>query len=588
MSTYPPNFNDPDIINLCLDAGQPVSVDGFYAAINEATGNTNGSIDDVWKLYITDVLGYEYVGQHPWNYGLTFDDGNMRSLPAWWPEAQPLPQIRATGATWNGMGDPTAGLYASVANTVDAALPYFETAGAAQARWQFGFQAASPDYQIDLPRNSYIESAEITFSVLHVGSSFAGAKLYLKKVEMETTQVIGNDIGNWIADGKLTTAFVDLTTANTAVGDSTYDVKALIEEAMSGAASEWQDSNQILQFILVPNTATTTSDEYGSDNLVIDRYDAALPGSTAEKWTTRLNVTAITNTGNYETAPTHDSTIFHFIPVTAADAASTTTLRTVAPTDLSGGRASYSLTSAAWDPPGNLDFGVTGDTNALTLSMNNQIAELPPDSWNPDGSGQKWIFGEAYHENAAFTFFGALDGWYLSLRDRSYMFMTAGQWESDTSLGGTWDCHNDDGFSATSSVNGASSSFRHRLRANTSTLLGDGTTIPITATPAPGRRVQYALLWDHSTTRWRWWVKISDSAGVTLQEFTGSVVETPTQGANLGFRAFIGYYIRMVKMYGQMWVEWETPITSVWRDIAARQTELWVRGIKSIDPRIMV
>jgi hypothetical protein len=77
MSTYPPNFNDPDIINLCLDSGQPVSVDGFYAAINEATGNTNGSIDDVWKLYVTDVLGFEYVGQSPAHYGLTFDDGGL-------------------------------------------------------------------------------------------------------------------------------------------------------------------------------------------------------------------------------------------------------------------------------------------------------------------------------------------------------------------------------------------------------------------------------------------------------------------------------------------------------------------------------
>lgn len=77
MSTYPPNFNDPDVINLCLDSGQPVSVDGFYAAINDATGNTNGSIDDVWKLYVTDVLGFEYVGQSPAHYGLTFDDGGL-------------------------------------------------------------------------------------------------------------------------------------------------------------------------------------------------------------------------------------------------------------------------------------------------------------------------------------------------------------------------------------------------------------------------------------------------------------------------------------------------------------------------------
>ncbi len=74
MASYPPLFSDQGVIDLCTNAGYPVSVDGFYSAINDATGNTNGSIDDVWKLYITDVLGYEYVGQHPAHYGLTFGD----------------------------------------------------------------------------------------------------------------------------------------------------------------------------------------------------------------------------------------------------------------------------------------------------------------------------------------------------------------------------------------------------------------------------------------------------------------------------------------------------------------------------------
>jgi hypothetical protein len=64
-------------VSLCTDSGKPVSIDGFYQAINEATGNTNRSIDDVWKLYITDVLGYEYKGQHPAHYGLKFGDGGL-------------------------------------------------------------------------------------------------------------------------------------------------------------------------------------------------------------------------------------------------------------------------------------------------------------------------------------------------------------------------------------------------------------------------------------------------------------------------------------------------------------------------------
>lgn len=74
MASFPPNFNDPGIVEFCTNAGKPTNVDGFVEALKTITGATSGSIDDLWRLYIIDVLGEEYVGQHPRHYGLGWGD----------------------------------------------------------------------------------------------------------------------------------------------------------------------------------------------------------------------------------------------------------------------------------------------------------------------------------------------------------------------------------------------------------------------------------------------------------------------------------------------------------------------------------
>lgn len=74
MASFPPNFNDPGIVEFCTNAGKPTNVGGFVEALKTITGATSGSIDDLWRLYIIDVLGEAYVGQHPRHYGLGWGD----------------------------------------------------------------------------------------------------------------------------------------------------------------------------------------------------------------------------------------------------------------------------------------------------------------------------------------------------------------------------------------------------------------------------------------------------------------------------------------------------------------------------------
>lgn len=126
MASYPPNFNDQGIIDLCVNAGNPATVDGFYKTINDATGNTNGSMDDVWKRYITDVLGFEYVGQHPAHYGLNFGD----VLTAWSLDDAILPPEVFTLQIPNGATGSGSGFHRCTATTDGVTAGDFPTATA--------------------------------------------------------------------------------------------------------------------------------------------------------------------------------------------------------------------------------------------------------------------------------------------------------------------------------------------------------------------------------------------------------------------------------------------------------------------------
>lgn len=516
--------------------------------------------------------------------------------PAWWPTPQPLPQIRATGAAWMGMDGGTDGLQASVAVTVNAALPYSASGITTDhAAWQFSFNSASPDNRIDLPRNSYIEYARLTLSALFVGPSFAGARIYLKKRDMTVSQATGNGITAWQAAGKLTTAYVAMTTANTAVGENTYDVTALINEAIEGAASEWQDSNQILQFCVIPNASSTEHAETGVDNLILDRNNPTLPGAEIDRWTTRLNVSAIVNTGSYETALTQDSVVFSFTPVTLADTAVSDSMRTVALTDTVGGRGNFYLDSTSY-PSLLTTHDITFDAANLALSVTGtSIVELPPENWVPDGYAPAVFFGTAYYNDpTVFTSTGALYSYPVNMATNSYMYLYSGKWEAGMAVGAVWDytryptlTTNQFGCFLRGSPDAQSVYISLCGRSGVGTV--DQVQNFATA-PAAGRNYQSAVLWDHASLRWRWWFHITDAAGAVLEEITGNgpVWSAGPIAANNYYKAVVGFGFSPRGMYGQMWQDWQIPVTDIWQDIAIRQTQLWMRGIKSIDPRIMV
>jgi hypothetical protein len=515
--------------------------------------------------------------------------------PAWWPTAAPLPQIRATGANWMGMDGGTDGLQASVSVGLSAALPYNASGLTTDhAAWQFSFNSAAPDNRIDLPRNSYIESALITFSALFVGASFAGARIYLKKRDMTVSQATGNGITAWQAAGKLTTAYVAMTTGNTTVGDNTYDVTALINEAIEGAASEWQDANQILQFCVIPNASSTAHAETGVDNLILDRNNPALPGAEIDQWTTRLNITAIVNTGNYETALTQDSTVFSFSPITAADAALTNSMRTVAPTNLSGGRGNFYLVGAESAVAFTSSVN-TGDLSYTTIItppiVVPQIVELPPDGWVPPGSAPSRFFGTAYHLDPLAASVGADDCWRLTLRERSYMHMDCIKWEpGQADLTSLWDY-----IGYTFETYGpqfamfiyANPTDGISLNLSCSAIPRPLVAFPIAAAPAVGRSLVVAVLWDHTTYQFRWLVRVFDSSGDIEQHDGITPAATPPLVGN-GYKCMPGFGVNYAGLYGQMWIEWTTDASTIWESVVMHQARLWSRGIKSIDPRIMV
>lgn len=284
MASYPPNFNDPGLIQFCTNAGQPANVDGFYAAINNATGNTNGSIDDVWKLYIINVLLKTYVGPHPSNYGLAFGDELEALL---WGVTQTIGDI----FTYIGFSAPSdsGGLtgYLSPIPTTDTVVGYsdmFAAKGCIQHITFPGSAAGKTGYGITLSSTDILKSAELSFTCGAIGSAITGIKIYAKKVNQDTLVGAGNDAYSWKAAGALTSAYVSHVPTS---GINLVNVLPLITELQ--ASPGWDSTDATVQFILESNTPYTSETSQALHGVVIQRRTAGAYNMTL-RLTSKYNI----------------------------------------------------------------------------------------------------------------------------------------------------------------------------------------------------------------------------------------------------------------------------------------------------------
>lgn len=593
MATYPPNFNDQGIIDLCVDSGYPVTVDGFYNAINDATGNTNGSIDDIWRLYITDVLGYTFVGQHPAHYGLSFGDGGGGAItfPEFVNSTVTAPR-ELTGVDVPNLYSNGFHLYNTYPTPVEH---YF---GAWTETYTLGDvlhlcfpgAAAGAGYTgegLSIAQNAYIHSAILSLKLLHVGGSVTALRVYGKKTNPTSLPVhpVGgaNDAARgWQTNGYLTTAYAEVTpVADTTV---TVDIKTVLLEMM--AASGWDATDHTVQLCVFPQP-----DGDGQSPTLAYAVVAAVANAGGVPYTS-LSVDYYASTGNAETSPLTSGRVMHYIPVAASDMARSNELRSVAATTT---ETPSVKTLAATEFAGFT--GTTYDTADKSVVIGGAIAELPIGDWV--ANRQDFFFGTRYHGDSVFSSFypSYEDGWKLNWRDKDYLFCLA----IGTAASGvfTWgyDLYNVDlpeQSSMMMTVNNATGAVAFSgLNAGSPTyLLSAGTGY----THAAGRRTTISVYWDHRAKTWRWRLALWNADGSLNKRDTATHASATAYGPGgvtwdeQVARIFTGFTLSGAsnKLLGSAIFEFDVSLSGVWESSADWMTESWVRGIKSLDPRLMV
>jgi hypothetical protein len=600
MASYPPLFSDQGVIDLCTNAGYPVSVDGFYNAINDATGNTNGSIDDVWKLYITDVLGETFVGQHPAHYGLSFGDALGDSdAPILFPDlsnalvsAQPALSGRDTphafGNSYYGYAPAGAdATFGGLTSTAVGAIMHLSFPGVAAGEIYTG-------RGLSLPQNAYIDSATLSLTFKYVGPSLTGLRIYGKKVQQTTLPVANlttydEAAYGWIADGYMTTAYASLVPVDS--GTVTVDIKDVLLEMM--ASAEWDATDHTVQLIVVPQPEAAGQDLSGDYEITVDRQNA---GPT---YLATLDVDYYASAGNPETAAITRGFVVNYMPVSDADLAIADRLRFVVQNN-AGGREDGIVV------PDDYDSGYTAtirNTTRKTVAVVGTLAELDPAFWNV--LPQARFFGRKYNNHSELALGSMLasteytDGWRFIPRNYDYLLAVAIEFESTDLLRSYWDVWNyGDGYIV--DLTSSQSAIFLTATGSTSTVELDmqtGTRVQATETgitAGAGRTLRVMLFWDHVATAWSWKLVVESSAGAALvtRTGTGAVATTwnPTSmtAANIDRRWLVGFRLDGgARMFGHAIIEWRASAAGVWEDTADWMTKSWVRGIKSIDPRLM-
>jgi hypothetical protein len=582
MATYPPNFNDQGIIDLCINSGYPVTVDGFYNAINDATGNTNGSIDDIWRLYITDVLGYTFVGQHPAHYGLSFGDG-LPSGGVAFPELTTVTYTPGVNTIEvNGICGVDGNYYGYVTTTTANITWGYSDFLDDEAIGHVGFRA------ISIRQNAYIDSATLTLKFAAVGVNWPGGKLYAKKLEQNAIAVPNDSGYDWVSGGKLTTAYIQIPSSQTAT-TATFDAKEILLELM---AAGWDETDHIVQFVCVADAACP-------DDTYLLSHDKR--ESTTE-FNPALEVVYYESASNAETAAITDGYVINYMPVSDADLAIANRLRFVVQDD-AGSREDGVVLAGDYAP----FISTTVNAPRKTVAVAGELAELDAVNWNV--LPQARFFGRKYSghpelaQGALLSTLSYTDGWQFLPRNYDYLWAAAIEFESTDVLNSWWDVWNYRGFGGTTSqsamfLTATGTTLAGIANANEVVLdLQVGTRVQVTETgitAGAGRTLRIMLFWDHVASAWYWRLVVEDAAGAVIidRNNSASVANTwdPTSmtAQNIDRRWLVGFRLDGgARMFGHAIIEWRRSAANIWEDSADWMTKSWVRGIKSLDPRLM-
>lgn len=435
---------------------------------------------------------------------------------------------------------------------------------------------------VSIKQNAYVDSATLRLKFAVVGANWPGGKLRAKKVGQNAIVAFGDSGYDWIADGALTTAFIQIP-SNQAATTSTFDATAIVLELM--AAADWDETDSLVQFACIPDGPCTDS----TYSITHDKRE-----STTE-FNPQLTVVYYESAGDGETAPLRSGYAVNYMPVSDADLAIADRLRFVVQDD-AGGREDGVVLAGDFTP-----FTATvRDTTRKTVAVVGQLAELSPVSW--DTLPQARWFGRKYNAHAELST-GALlsmlsytDGWRFLPRNYDYLWAAAIEFESADTLRSWWDVWNYSGLGGT---NQSAVFLTATGSANTVSLdLQTGTRVEATETgitAGAGRTLRIMVFWDHVASAWYWRLVVEDATGGIVVDRSNSAAVASTWDPTsmvpsvIDRRWLVGFRLDGgARMFGHAIIEWRNSAAGIWEDTADWMTKSWVRGIKSLDPRLMV
>jgi hypothetical protein len=485
-------------------------------------------------------------------------------------------QYTASGIGRNGAYASTSGVIVSAPTTLDGSLP--QSPYGDDTNWCIGLPATTA--AMDLLRNSYVSSATLSLDIVTCGASFAGAKVYGKKVDQATAQVAPSDgIDAWISAGKLTTQYTQLNTANCLAGQTcVFDITAIIREMV--LSPEWDETDHPITLVVVPD---------GTNPTFNPAFDMSWARHNGTSWRQFITVSAVQNAASYETAPLIDSTYkVLYAPVSATDvtrADSHDRWRVVVGDSLGAYYESIMEGTLAAGSGGTTTintFGPSGGAPDYAIGTTTAIVEQPVDRWPGD---DPWLL--MFGEYQPVTGWGGPSGHQGDFTSRSYLIGVVMGWNTGDQFDNLMDTYG-----------GVPGNWEHSLS------VGAGASITVTlrtgdpgvgeyvysysGLPAAGagRTLGLFQMWDHNLRLWGTHAIVHDAAGAVLFDEThyssAGVVRTAQLPKFLGFRWGIS------AMYGYVMLEFPgKSILASWESLADHMTGLWRNGIKSIDPRLM-
>lgn len=529
------------------------------------------------------ALAVKITGAVDWNAPTT-GGGMLTNLL----RAGTVREHTAGSEAWNAGESSTT--WAAVTGTADAASPYSSLGDSTW--WQVGFP---PDGELNLARNTWVEAATLYLDVGSVGASWAGAEVYGRKAD----QAITPSGAAGPRAMTLTTAKVTLTTGNTSAGTNAIDVTEIMRELLLTA--EWDATDHAVLFVVKPLGTNA-----GNDPAKQITWRRAPYGV----WSPTLELSTVETAQDWEAPLTNaSSTVICFLPVSAADCAEDHQYRVVCPTDLIGGRASFTLRaedtnpnpagdSPAPDPPLYTTPPVTYDGAAMTAHFAGwyelEAARFAWDEATETYNGQRYMFGTAFHLNPAWAFLNYSDGWLLDFKNKDSAWMVAANWGEAEGFRWIWDTWNKDPFPQLNAyIQGAvtGDDAIGRLLFDCDPNKGPINTTRDGIALIPGGRIRIALIWRHATKTWHlaWWQEDTngDVYASSEEELTEFGPATDNLNGNT-YNRLTGWGLVGV-FYG--WAIMEFGEEVAYDDLLTmidHQTRMWTHGVKSLDPRIMV